>query len=234
MRKITAPQISVFASLLILILALGIATTWALLGALPLGDFRGVLLTFAGAVLIYLYAFAIYRLFLRILPLPSGEVIAGTRGEFAAQVNILFYLLLFNVLIRTHFLPIPLLRLVYLALGARLGNETYSAGVILDPPLTTAGANCIIGHDAVLFSHAIEGDRFLLSPISIGNNVTIGATAVVMSGVSIGDGAIVSAGAVVAKDTRIGPNEIWGGVPARLVRQRTGDGAGASAGSVRP
>jgi hypothetical protein len=85
-----------------------------------------------------------------------------------AQVNILFYLILFNSLIRTHFLPVPLLRLVYLALGgARLGHNTYSAGAILDPPLTYIGNNCIIGHDAVLFSHAIENRRLSLSAISL-------------------------------------------------------------------
>ena len=185
---------------------------------MPLGDFRGVAIAIGAVVLVYLYAFAIYRLFLRVLPLREGELAAGSREEFAAQVNILFYLMLFNSLIRTHFLPVPLMRLVYQALGARLGENTYSAGVLLDPPLTEFGANCIIGHDAVLYCHAIEGAHFALARIKAGNDVTIGATAVVMSGVQIGDGAIVSAGAVVLKDTRIGAGEIWGGVPAKRVR----------------
>ena len=114
----------------------------------------------------------------------------------------------------------PLFRLIYLALGARLGRNTYSAGVILDPPLTRVGNNCIIGHDAVLFSHAIEGRRLSLSAIRIGNEVTIGATAVIMSGGTIGDGAMVSAGAVVTKDSRIGAGEIWGGVPAKPLKGR--------------
>jgi acetyltransferase-like isoleucine patch superfamily enzyme len=218
MRAITGPQIAVFMTLFSLAIALGAGTTWGLLGGLPLGDFRGVVLVLAGVVFIYLYAFALYRLFLRFVPLPEGELAEGSRGEFAAQVNILFYLMLFNSLIRTHFLPVPIMRLVYLALGARLGPNTYSAGVLLDPPLTEFGANCIIGHDAVLFSHAIEGRRFALAPIRAGNNVTIGATAVVMSGVRIGDGAIVSAGSVVLKDTVIGPGEVWGGVPAKRLK----------------
>ena len=157
-------------------------------------------------------------LFLKAMPLAEGELEPGSRAEFAAQVNILFYLLLFNSLIRTHFLPVPLMRLVYLALGARLGPNTYSAGTLLDPPLTEFGANCIIGHDAVLYAHAIEGSRFALARIRIGDGVTIGAMAVVMSGVAIGDGAIVSAGAVVLKDTKIGAGEVWGGVPARRLR----------------
>jgi acetyltransferase-like isoleucine patch superfamily enzyme len=226
MRKIKPHQILVFMLMLLVILILGGGSTWLLLGDLPLGDFRGVVLSAAAVVFVYLYAFLVYRLFLYLFPLKAGDVAEGSREEFAAQVNILFYLMLFNSLIRTHFLPIPVLRLVYLALGARLGDNTYSAGVILDPPLTSIGDNTIVGHDAVLFSHAIEGKRFSLDPITIGNNVTIGAKAVIMSGVTIGDGAIVSAGAVVTKGTRIGAAEIWGGVPARLLKGR-GEGGKA-------
>jgi acetyltransferase-like isoleucine patch superfamily enzyme len=218
MRAITAQQVSLFFFLLGSILVLSLATTWLAFGQLPLGDFRGVALVGAWVVTFYLYAFAVYRLFLHFLPLQEGELAEGSREEFAAQVNILFYLLLFNSLIRTHFLPVPLMRLVYQALGTRMGANTYSAGVILDPPLTELGANCIIGHDAVLFSHAIEGRHFALARIRAGDNVTIGATAVVMSGVSIGDGAIISAGSVVLKDTVIGAHEIWGGVPAKRLK----------------
>lgn len=218
MRKITTPQITLFFLLLSIILTLGVATSYTVFSSLALGDFRGVTVVVSSVVFIYLYAFAVYRLFLSFMPLKEGELAEGSREEFAAQVNILFYLMLFNSLIRTHFLPVPLMRLVYLALGARLGENTYSAGTLLDPPLTEFGANCIIGHDAVLFCHAIEGSHFALSRIRVGNNVTIGATAVVMSGVSIGDGAIVSAGAVVLKDTKIGAHEVWGGVPAKRLR----------------
>jgi acetyltransferase-like isoleucine patch superfamily enzyme len=81
------------------------------------------------------------------------------------------------------------------------------------------GDNCLVGHDAVLFAHAFEGDRLTLGPIKLGDNVTIGVHAIVMPDVSIGNGAIVSAGAVVAKGTRIGSGEVWGGVPARLLKQ---------------
>lgn len=221
MRQISIAQIISFFAILSAILILGIGTAWKLFGTLPLGDFRGVSLVVTAVLFIYLWSFVFYRVFLAFMPLHEGEIEEGSREEFAAQVNILFYLMLFNSLIRTHFLPVPLLRLVYLALGARLGHNTYSAGVILDPPLTYIGDNCIIGHDAVLFSHAIEGRRLSLAAIHIGNDVTIGATAVVMSGVSIGDGAIISAGAVVIKGTCIGTREIWGGVPAKLLQKRT-------------
>ncbi len=52
----------------------------------------------------------------------------------------------------------------------------------------------------------------------IGNDVWIGADALLIDGVKIGDGAIVAAGAVVAKD--IPPYAIVGGVPAKLIKYR--------------
>ena len=55
----------------------------------------------------------------------------------------------------------------------------------------------------MLFAHATKGRHFALNAIRIGDNVTVGATAVVMSEVMIGDRAVVSAGAVVSKRTRI-------------------------------
>lgn len=218
MRAITSLQITAFLVMLVVIIVSGATVGWWLTGSLPLGDFRGVVVTITVVVCIYLIAFLIYRIFLGFFPLREGVIDEGSKEEFTAQVNILFYLLLFNSLIRTHFLPVPLLRLVYLALGAKLGRNTYSAGVLLDPPLTVAGDNCIIGHDAVLIAHVIEGRRFALAGIRLGNNVTIGATAILMPGVTIGDGAIVSAGAVVPKGTRIGPGEVWGGMPARCLK----------------
>jgi maltose O-acetyltransferase len=52
----------------------------------------------------------------------------------------------------------------------------------------------------------------------IEDRVWLGANVVVLRGVRVGSGAIVAAGAVVTRD--IPPNEIWGGVPAKFLRQR--------------
>ncbi|RYE43054.1 MAG: acyltransferase [Hyphomicrobiales bacterium] len=56
-------------------------------------------------------------------------------------------------------------------------------------------------------------------PIRIGNDVWIGAHAVVLSGVTIGDGAVIASGAVVRED--VAPNQIVGGVPARVIGERS-------------
>lgn len=54
--------------------------------------------------------------------------------------------------------------------------------------------------------------------VVIGNDVWIGAEAVIMSGVRIGDGAVVGARAVVTRD--VPPYAIVAGNPAALIRQR--------------
>lgn len=54
--------------------------------------------------------------------------------------------------------------------------------------------------------------------ITIGNDVWIGANAILLPGVNIGDGAVIAAGAVVTKDVE--PYAIVGGVPARVIKYR--------------
>lgn len=56
--------------------------------------------------------------------------------------------------------------------------------------------------------------------IRIGEDVWLGSQSVVLPGVRIGDGAVVAAGAVVTKS--IPKRELWGGVPARKIRDLYG------------
>ena len=60
------------------------------------------------------------------------------------------------------------------------------------------------------------------APVTIEDDVWIGASAVILPGITIGTGAIVGAGAVVTRDVE--PNTIVAGVPARELRKidRTG------------
>lgn len=52
----------------------------------------------------------------------------------------------------------------------------------------------------------------------IEDDVWIGARVIIMPECHIGKGSIIAAGAVVTKN--IGEYEIWGGVPARLLKKR--------------
>src|SRR3569832_3001621 len=150
-----------------------------------------------------------------------------TKEEFGFHVYLLFYLILFYPLMRSGFMPVPLMRLVYLALGTQLGANTYSSGIILDHPKNKKNTKTIDNQYALLVPHVIEGRRLAHYKFRIGNNVTVGAHAVVLSGVSIGDNAVVATGAIVQKGSVIGAGEIWAGVPARLLRQPA-DTAGSS------
>ncbi len=218
MRKIRFGQIAVFMMLFLVALGASVFTTAILFGSLPLGDFRGIVLVLVGILFLYIYAIVLYRLFLRLFPFEAGVVDPDSRAEFSYHVYLLFYLILFYPLMRSGFMPVPLMRLVYQALGAHLGANTYSSGIILDPPFIEIGDNTLIGQYALIVPHVIENDRLAHYPVRIGSNVTIGAHSVVLAGVTIGDGALVATGAVVKKGTEIGAGEVWGGVPARLVR----------------
>ena len=218
MRKIRSPEIFTFATLLTVIFLLALATTWLAGTLLPVGDLRGVSLLLIGVFLVYVYAFAAYRLFLSEYPLNEGEIAVGSREEYGYHVYLLFNLILFYPLTRSNVVPVPLMRLVYQLLGARLGDNSYSSGILFDPPLVSMGANCIVGQSALLIPHVIEGQHLAHWRIELGDDVTIGANAVVLAGVTIGDRAIVAIGAVVAKGSVIGPDEIWGGIPARNLR----------------
>lgn len=62
------------------------------------------------------------------------------------------------------------------------------------------------------------GYEFAL-PITVGNNVWIGANVTVLPSVTIGDGSVIAAGSVVNKDIPSGVLAM--GVPCRAVRQIT-------------
>ncbi|AMR33978.1 hypothetical protein A0256_22280 [Mucilaginibacter sp. PAMC 26640] len=57
--------------------------------------------------------------------------------------------------------------------------------------------------------------------VSIGNDVWIGANAIIIDGVTIADGAIIAANSVVVKN--VGPYEIVGGNPAKVIKKRFND-----------
>jgi acetyltransferase-like isoleucine patch superfamily enzyme len=200
-----------------------VATSYAVGTQVSLSDFRGVALTLVGFLAVYLYAIVIFRLFLWAFPLRPGEIPVGSPQEFVYHVYLLFFLILFYPVMRSGFVPVPLMRIVYLALGAKLGANTYISGIVLDPGFITLGDNTLVGQYALLVPHVIEGAKLAHHPIRVGSNVTIGAGAIVLSGVTIGDDAIVSTGAVVIKDAQIGRGEIWGGVPARLIGHKGSD-----------
>jgi acetyltransferase-like isoleucine patch superfamily enzyme len=90
------------------------------------------------------------------------------------------------------------------------------------------GPRCAIASGVTIYSQSnqyaadptmgIIDQPVLYAPVSIGEDVWVGARAVILPGVSIGDHAIVAAGAVVRRDVE--PWTIVGGVPAKVIGQR--------------
>ncbi|MBT8038334.1 MAG: acyltransferase [Verrucomicrobiae bacterium] len=82
------------------------------------------------------------------------------------------------------------------------------------------GANCYlitVNHrtDHQDIPYAQQG--FQGADVRLGQNVWLGSLVVVLPGVTIGDNVIVGAGAVVTRD--IPEGETWAGVPARKIKK---------------
>jgi acetyltransferase-like isoleucine patch superfamily enzyme len=73
-------------------------------------------------------------------------------------------------------------------------------------------------HDISLTRGARVGAHGPMAPVVIGDDVWIGASAVVLKGVVVGNGAILAAGAVAIRD--VPPLAVVGGNPARILKHR--------------
>lgn len=102
-----------------------------------------------------------------------------------------------------------------------IGNKKYHNTKIdtLTPNLVFIGDNFvsapgsrILTHDASLF---MKYNIYKVDKVVIGNNVFLGANAIVMPGVTIGDNVIIGAGSIVTKDIESG--FVVAGVPAKII-----------------
>lgn len=98
--------------------------------------------------------------------------------------------------------------------------------ILVDDADIFIGDDCLIGPGCQLITaqHPVSPGlrkRQLQynKPIHMGNNVWLGAGAVILPGVTIGDNSIVAAGSVVTRDVE--PNVIVAGSPARVLRNIT-------------
>lgn len=95
--------------------------------------------------------------------------------------------------------------------------------IVLDVCEVRIGHNCLIGPRVSILTatHPLDAPTRISGaefgrPVTIGDNVWIGAHAVINPGVSIGHNVIIGSGAVVTRDVPDGV--IVGGVPARVLR----------------
>ena len=113
--------------------------------------------------------------------------------------------------------------------GLNIGDDVDLA---LDVVITTAGGvkigdRTLVGYRAQIISanHSIPPGRGHIfgaghdfAAVTIGDDVWIGANAIVLPGVDVGEGAVIGAGSVVTKS--IPPFAVAAGVPAEVIRRR--------------
>lgn len=111
-------------------------------------------------------------------------------------------------------------------------NVGISASAIICNHQITIGNNVVIGGNTVIYDtdfHSLDAgqrnnpgqDRINArwAPVTIGDNVFIGAHSTILKGVTIGDNSVVGACSVVARS--IPANEIWAGNPAVFIKKST-------------
>jgi virginiamycin A acetyltransferase len=111
--------------------------------------------------------------------------------------------------------------------GARIGDRAYvgphchlGLALIQADVLIGAGVHVTSGrrtHGTEDSDRPIREQAGRIEPVTVGQGAWIGSNAVVMA--DVGPGAVVAAGAVVVEP--VSPGTVVGGVPARVIRQRT-------------
>lgn len=109
-----------------------------------------------------------------------------------------------------------------------VGDYFYSnhGMIITDGAKVTFGDNVFVAPNCCFTTaeHAIDPDMRkngveIAKPITVGNNVWIGAGAIILAGVEIGDNTVIGAGSVVTKSI---PSDVVAvGVPCKVLRKIT-------------
>lgn len=108
-----------------------------------------------------------------------------------------------------------------------IGDETYinSNLTIVDDYKITIGKNCLFAPNVTMSTTghpvhpALRAKGMYSAPITICDNVWIGAGAIILPGVTIGENTVIGAGSVVTRD--IPANVIAVGTPCKVLRKIT-------------
>lgn len=101
--------------------------------------------------------------------------------------------------------------MAFIRIGARTNIQDGTV-VHVDTGLpTTIGDDVTVGHNAVIHACTLKDRAF------------VGISATVLDGAVIQEGGMLAAGGLLTPGKVIGPNELWAGAPARLLRVMTAE-----------
>lgn len=170
---------------------------------------------------VFLLAYGIYTMLLlsilrKFCPYPEGRFSMASSAFIYWKLNAVLVDLATKAL--NPFNTVFTQALIHAGFGAHIGCNVAIAGVLRDHPLLNIGVRVTIGQNSVMTAHAITRDTIIIKRICIGNGAVVGINCVLMPGVELGENAILAPGAVATVDTKIPANELWGGIPARKLK----------------
>ena len=155
--------------------------------------------------------------------IPTGLVAARSR-----DAALWFYAVsLISIFERSPFRPFAEVGvmgpLFYSGMGGRIPVSTAIGmhAILFEPWFVQIGENVGIGAQAIITGHVAVGEEVFLGNVVIGDNVLIGARSLIFPEVRIGNNARVGAGALVTRGTVIPDGETWVGVPARPLKKKS-------------
>jgi len=118
-----------------------------------------------------------------------------------------------------HFVPSFLATAYFRVCGAKIGKNTQINTVRLnDPCLIRIDDDCVVGGGAIFNGHLVEKGQMVFAPIHMQKGSLVGARATVQPGVVVEEHAVVATNALIPKYRTIPAGEVWGGLPAVMIR----------------
>jgi len=118
-----------------------------------------------------------------------------------------------------HFVPSFVSNIYYRVCGAKIGKNTQiNTHRLNDPFLIRIDDDCVIGGGATFNGHLVEKGQMVFAPIHMHKGSLVGTGAIVQPGVTVGVDAVVASEALIPKYRTIPAGEVWGGLPAKLIR----------------
>lgn len=106
--------------------------------------------------------------------------------------------------------------------GARLGKRVYVNSLALnDYNLLEFGDDVVIGADAHLSGHTVEGGTVKTGTVRLGRNTTVGVGSIVEIGVETGPNCEIGALSFVPKRMKLDADSIYAGIPVRRMTGRS-------------